>query len=311
MALLGKAVQPFSGDENNSEAARVVTGAFEFAASVSAAYAINRAFAQGPEQSWSLVPAEASVPGSVAVGADTPPERFEPQYSMNVVRGSGFMGFEPGTVPVSSAPLSFDVEHLFGSEHRDDDLSPIVRVFERMQRKLKATRLPPRMRVRYGPWDETVWMANAIFQTGPFWQGTALPTWLRVRFTLVVTKTPAVERANITRPRETTWHTLADGETYEWLAGLYWRDPSRSTTLRRINGTLEESPGMSVKILDLTHPTVREDPYSAPQAPCFITGMERVQEIALERIGWASGSWTGIGDLAEADDSATMLYEAP
>jgi len=299
--------------QTNTDEMRFAVKAYEVGVSLAAAGVISRAYRTGPEQSWTLVPAEADTPRWLALRGDGAPDSFLPVHSVNVIQSSGVMGFDPGTTPTSAAPLSFDLTHTFASAHNEDNLSGIISALKLMTSRQKKTRRPPMMRLSYGPWKETVWVAGHSMTVGEFWPGKDYPTWIRVQLSLVRARAITTAKANVGRPRETTWHKLSGGESFELVALKYWGDPARSTTLRRINPeVLEESPGVTLKVLDSDHPLVERDPFTSLRAPCFVEGFaDRMQEIAEERIGWTSGSWQSLGDDSTIGDDAVTIYEAP
>lgn len=241
---------------------------------------------------------------------DVQPDAFRVITSTQIAVSSGFLTMDPGTMPTSGDPVGYELEHLYASQDREHDLSPVVHA-------LKAWRSPharlngqlPRLRLSYGPIkSERVWLASAQYEfPHGMWPGTERPVAVLIRLTLTIARSKRLRERPI-RPPETKWHTLTHGETFEDLALAHYGDISVAPLIRRTNPALyEEYPGARVKLLDADHPDMQEP--STPVAPCFAEDFHgTVSDIAAAHLERSGAAWDAISSKSTVPAGTRSLY---
>ena len=238
------------------------------------------------------------------------PDRFSSTSGLSIATGGGFLTGAPATTPTGAQPRGWELEATFVSEHDDDDLTVIDRKLQEFQKRAAGQRRFPRLRLKYGTAavDEAVWLASYAAEYGAPWLTSGLPTRLTIRLSLTAIRDHAFTQASL-KPRETSYHTLGSGETFEFLAGLYYGDPGFSVLLRRINPEiLLETPGLTVKLLDREHPLMRRG--RGPLAPPLVENFAAdLNAFARARLGRDPGqTWAALARWREPDANEPLLF---
>ncbi|MGB0684936.1 MAG: hypothetical protein ACPGQD_01910 [Planctomycetota bacterium] len=120
---------------------------------------------------------------------------------------------------------------------------------------------------------------------------TGFPRSFRVDWTLKEAQDRAFEVTGAPRLQQTKHIRIGSGETFESVAWDHLRDPMKGILLRPLNPQVAvrgERPGDVIKVLDRTHPAMREP--VAPRAAMFQgpAWRTRLQEIAEDRLSQGS-----------------------
>lgn len=161
-----------------------------------------------------------------------------------------------------NAPEKLSVASEFRAETSDEDLTIIERDLIRMTEVDTELRRRPLLSFTWG--HITISPARLDSLSLEWVDGvhdnTGLPRALMVSLTVARAGGLVLERTS-RFDRETSYHTLGAGETFEWLAWKRTGDPAKGEVYRRTNPDISvygEAAGDVVRLLDASHSAMRQ-----------------------------------------------------
>ena len=241
----------------------------------------------GVEPTWTLEYADQKLQERTGIAGFGRPEQDSEQESSQITSsGGGISGTKPATIPMAGSPWEKNLTALYLSSGDDDSsLDQIRTTLYRMKAKEPLVGRQPLLRFRYGEIDRLVWL-RFVSCSIPF--GLHTTGKLRAaRVSLDLVEAISRKLGQVpTSPfeKETTWHTLGPGETYELLAWNLLGDPLKGVLIRRINPDVVLAvPDARVRVFDRAHSRMRAPVrpravfWSAADAPTYARLTKKMQ----------------------------------
>lgn len=174
----------------------------------------------------------------------------------------GFNDGRPSTGPSVSGAEEISVSGQFAARYADEDLKQLQKLFIKMDTQITSLKRKPLITLEWNGLSITGFFGKLDFSfVDGVWPSTGNWRRMNVSFSVVEARL-ATFKPVISRPRETRYRWLADGETFEHVAAALYGTPLKGDLLRRINHQTPltgEVAQTRIIVFEPDHPAIQQD----------------------------------------------------